>query len=201
MQTGQHAHQWRRHGFLAGRAFDAFWDPKVDRIHLPHAVGQRGGPVGGEGQVVLVFTVIAHQLVGSHGPLQIACVEQGLVFVTPAADQCFDGGANDFIEQVALRVTAVGRVGDGRRLAFAKPARQITGQHAGESNRCHHFFANKVLDVFVGSAAERVAVVAIRLARQNNHTVKTPEVVVNKLHRPIHRFAPQRIKVRQLDFV
>ena len=121
--------------------------------------------------------------------------------MTPAADQCFDGGANDFIEQVALRVTAVGRVGDGRRLALAEPARQITGQHAGKRNRCNHFFANEVLDVFIGSAAERMAVVTIGLTRQHNHSIKTAEVVVDKLHRAIHRFASQRIEVRQLDFV
>ena len=163
---------------------------------MPHAVSQRGGPVCGEGQVVLVFAVIAHQLVGSHGPFQLAGVEQRLVFVTPATDQRLNRRADHFIKQVALRVTAVGRIGVGGWLALAKPAGEVTGQHAGESNRCHNLFANEVLDVFVSSAAERMAVVTIGLARQHNHTIKTPEMVVDELHGAIDRFASQRIKVR-----
>ncbi len=165
VETGQHAHQWRRHGFLAGRAFDALGDPQVNRIHLTHAVSQRGGPISCKGQVVLVFTVIAHQLVGSHGPLQLACVEQRLVFVTPATDQRLDGCANDFIEQVAMGVTTVCGVGDGRRLALSEPSREIASEHAGKGNGGHNLLANKVLDVLVGGAAERVAVVAVWLAR------------------------------------
>jgi hypothetical protein len=83
---------------LPVESLDALGDPEVDRIHAPHAVGQRRRPVRGEGEVVALVVVVAHELVGQDGPVALALAAHLFVLVAPDADQCLDGGALDVVE-------------------------------------------------------------------------------------------------------
>ena len=201
MQSGQHALDGLRHGGFAGGALDGPGHPQIDRVHAPHAVGEGGGPVGGEGEVVVLAVVVAHDLVGQHGPVALAPVEHLPIFVTPDADHRLDGGALDLIQIVAASVAGIGDVGQRRRLLQGAPAVEIDRQRRREGHRRDDLVAHEGGHILVAGRAQGVAVTPVARARHDDNAVQAAEVIAHVVEAAIRRLAAQRFQVQQVQAV
>jgi hypothetical protein len=186
---------------LPVESLDAVRHPEVDRIHAPHAVGQRRRPVRGEGEVVALVVVVAHQLVGQDGPVALALAAHLFVLVAPDADQCLDRGARDVVEQVAVTVAGIGDVGECRRFLEEAPAVQVGRQRRGEGDRRDDLVAHESLHIVIASGAQGIAVLAVAIARQDDDAIEAAEMVADVVEAAIRRLAAQGLEVQQVHRV
>ncbi len=201
VQARKHPHQRSGHGPFTRGSLDVLGYPEVDRVHLPDPVGQGRSPVRSKGKGVPVLCVVPNQLVGLHRPGQLPGAGQGVVLVAPAPYQRFVGRSDDLVEQIAVTVTGVRDVGNGRWLALAEPAAQVGGEGRGEGDGGYHLVPDEIFHIFIGGGADRVAVLPVLFLGQHDDTVQAAKVVVDELHGPVHRFPAQGVQVRQLHGV
>ncbi len=121
--------------------------------------------------------------------------------MAPAPYQRFVGSSDDLVEQIAVTVTGVRDVGNGRWLALAEPAAQVGGEGGGEGDGGYHLVPDEIFHIFIGGGADRVAVLPVLFLGQHDDAVQAAKVVVDELHGPIHRFPAQGVQMRQLHSV